>query len=377
MATNPMQRKSRISFLLGMLLMLVISAAVIAFLYMQIQNQQKEIAKYTKSMTDVFVLNQDVKSGQVLTFDMFVKKSVSRETIPQGATTSIGTTLDSYSLCTKDGTPIYYSAGTQTTNEVSSYYYIVGNSNEKYPIYITDNSGKEAYASFLKATDKAYYYESNNKSNRKDIEVSENAVIAKVDLNANTVITTSLITRASEITTDDSRKEEYNVISLPVDLQPDEYVDIRLKLPNGQNYIVVSKKKVTIPVANGAYLADTIQMNLTEEEILLMSAAIVENYRIDGSELYASRYVEAGNQNGATISYIPNDEVWQLLATDKNVVAKAVVGIQENRQRVREQINAANSQYGLDENVKTKTEQSITSTLEQRRNYLQTLVPGV
>ena len=86
-------------------------------------------------------------------------------------------------------------------------------------------------------------------------------------MGANTVLTSNLINRADQITTNDLRKEEYNVISLPVDLAPGEYIDVRLLLPNGQNYIVTSKKKVTIPVVNGQYLSDTIQMNLTEEEI--------------------------------------------------------------------------------------------------------------
>ena len=42
MATNPMQRKARNSFLLGMLLMLVISGAVIAVLVLQLMNKMQE-----------------------------------------------------------------------------------------------------------------------------------------------------------------------------------------------------------------------------------------------------------------------------------------------------------------------------------------------
>ena len=76
MATNPMQKKSRISFILGMLLMLVIAAVVVAFLYMKIQNQEKEIQQYKNSTSTVYVLNQDVKSGQVLTSSMFITKQI-------------------------------------------------------------------------------------------------------------------------------------------------------------------------------------------------------------------------------------------------------------------------------------------------------------
>ena len=51
MATNPMQRKSRISFLLGMLLMLIIAALVIAFLYMKIRSQQEDFIYENKEST--------------------------------------------------------------------------------------------------------------------------------------------------------------------------------------------------------------------------------------------------------------------------------------------------------------------------------------
>ena len=38
MATNPMQRKARNSFLLGMLITLVIAGAIIALLFIQLKN---------------------------------------------------------------------------------------------------------------------------------------------------------------------------------------------------------------------------------------------------------------------------------------------------------------------------------------------------
>ena len=42
MATNPMQRKARNSFLLGMLVMVLISGVVIAFLFIQLMNKNKK-----------------------------------------------------------------------------------------------------------------------------------------------------------------------------------------------------------------------------------------------------------------------------------------------------------------------------------------------
>ena len=373
MATNPMQRKTRTSFLLGMLLMLVIAALIVALLYMKIQNQKKEIEKYQQTMRSVYTLTQDVKSGQALTADMFTLTPASTTVIPTGATGDIITTLSSYSLSTTDGRAIYYNPGTVGNSEDPAYYY-VGNATDKHRIYVVGNNNEEALATTLTAGGKAYFYaQESTRQGKTEIEISENAVVAKVDMNAKTIITGSLISRAEEVTTDDLRKEEYNVIALPVDLAPGEYVDIRLRLPDGQDYVVVSKKKVSIPVVNGQYLADTIQMNLTEEEIVILSSAIVENFKISGSELRATRYTEAGMQSAATMTYYPSNEVQKLISSDPNIVRKAINGIIEKRQEIRDTINSAVSKYGDDDNVSTKIEESITSTEEARKNYLQSL----
>ena len=371
MATNPIQKKSRISFFLGMLLMFIIAAVIVAFLYMKIKNQQEEIKQYKLSTSTVYVLSRDVKSGQVLTPSMFTTKQIATTTIPSNATTNVATTLASYSLSTKNGMAIYYHQGTPGNVEDPDCYH-VGSVKDMKKIYKIDSDGKEVLATNLKKTDKAYYYAGQNNTQKTDIEISENAVIAKVDLNANTVITTSLIARG-DVTSNDLRREEYNVISLPVDLAPGEYVDVRLTLPNGQNYIVVSKKEAKIPVVNGQYLADTIQMNLTEEEIMIMSGAIVENYKNTGSKLYATRYTEAGLQEAATMTYYPSKDVQEAIKNDPNVVIKAIQGILQNRDQIRKDIDATVSKYETEESIQTKVESSITSTQEQRKNYLQTL----
>ena len=49
MATNPMQRKARNSFLLGMLVTLVITGAIIALLFMQLMNKTKKEQEDIKS----------------------------------------------------------------------------------------------------------------------------------------------------------------------------------------------------------------------------------------------------------------------------------------------------------------------------------------
>lgn len=45
----------------------------------------------------------------------------------------------------------------------------------------------------------------------------------------------------------------------------------------------------------------------------MMSSAIVESYMVKGSKLYATRYVEAGTQEAATPTYLPNADVTLLM----------------------------------------------------------------
>ena len=105
MATNPMQRKARNSFLLGMLVMLLISGIVIAFLVMQLMSKIKEEKECSKSMVNVCVLKQDVTSGQIITSEMIETKAVRSDLIPANAT-SVATLYDNFFYTDEEGNEI-------------------------------------------------------------------------------------------------------------------------------------------------------------------------------------------------------------------------------------------------------------------------------
>ena len=105
MAVNPMQRKARNSFLLGMLLMLLIAGVIIAFLVMQLMNYNKKEQEERLAKTKVYVLNQDVLSGQVLTTDMFSTLDVNKNMVPNNATGNLDV-IENYSLKDKEGNEV-------------------------------------------------------------------------------------------------------------------------------------------------------------------------------------------------------------------------------------------------------------------------------
>lgn len=359
MASNPMQRQAKNSFLLGMAITMVIAAVIVALLFMQIKKLNEKIKADQAATKNVYVLTQDIKSGQVITSDLFSMKTVREEGVPANATSDIYTMLQNYSLCDKSGNDIY----TDTDGSL----FMNSENGSKVIVYTEESTGE-------------YYIQGTN-GTKTYIETTQKPLVAKVDMKANTVITSSFITRADDIDTDDVRKQEYNSIVLPVDLFTGDYVDIRLLLPTGQDYIVVSKKMVTIPDVNGEYLSDTIQMKMAEEEILTMANAIVDAYRIDGAKLYATKYTDAGTQEASSPTYVVSDEVAKLIEADPNIVSQAMAALSARYnanngalKNLRSQnINGALSNYGNDENVSQKMEESTTSTQEARQQYLQSL----
>lgn len=157
---------------------------------------------------------------------------------------------------------------------------------------------------------------------------------SKIDLDAGTIICENMLYEGEELQ-DNERIQEYNMLQLPIQLDVGEYVDIRFLMSNGQDYIVVSHKEV-LDITD-----TTIWLQLTEQEILLMSNAMVESYISPATSLYVTKYVEPGNQNPATITYIPSQEVITLMSQDPNIVNSAKT----------ELISRYNSNQGLRENI--------------------------
>lgn len=199
---------------------------------------------------------------------------------------------------------------------------------------------------------------------------------AKVDLNPGTVLTNDLLYEDEAITAD-VRSQEYNVITLTSQLETGDYVDIRLRTADGRDLIVVSHKQVTIPTLNDIDTGNSIWIDLTEEETLMMSCAIVESYKMNGAKLYTSKYVEPGIQEAATPTYVPNDATITLINNDPNIVQQAknelITRYNDNKDTIRPGLNSAVNNEDATDNVNQKTEEEITSLQEEREAYIESL----
>ena len=310
MAMNPMQRKANNSFLLGILITLLITGIIIAFLIFQISNLNKEMKDIEAEKVSAYVVADTIKSGETLDESKLVFGEI---TLWGVDTSNLVTTLNMETVL--DPT---------TGDEIDVY------------------------------TQKA-----------------------KVDLNPGTILTNDLLYE-DEALTSDVRTQEYNVIIPQSQLQTGEYIDVRLRLPDGQDLIVVSHKQVTVPeFEDGTLSTNNILMDLTEEEILMMSCAIVESYQMQGSMLYATKYVEPGIQEAATPTYLPNDVTITLIHNDPNIVQEAknelITRYNENSDTIRPGINNAVNNEDAADNVVDKTEEEITGLQEQREQYIESI----
>lgn len=289
MAVNPMQRKARQSFLLGMLLMLVIAAIVVGILFMQIMNMKEAENQTAAASKQVYALKSDIKSGQPITTADLVAQTV----VTNLSTSEIATGAD-----------------------------------------LTENT------------------------------------VAKIDLGQGTILTQSMIVESDEIVQDSLRVQELNMLTLPADLETNDYIDIRLVFPNGQDYIVVSKKRVIQSTET------TVFVKLSEEEILTMSNAIVESYITEGSLLYATKYVDPGIQNASAPTYTVSKEVLDLIDTNPNVTVDAKNALYaryvgENRNQINNVISPNMDDYTA--NVQEKFDEQIKTAQEERNRYIETL----
>lgn len=188
-----------------------------------------------------------------------------------------------------------------------------------------------------------------------------------------------MVTESSEETTADLRMQEYNMIKLSTQLATNDYIDIRLRMPSGLDYIVVSKKSVKIPVIGGEESSNTIWVKLSEAETLAMSNAIVEAYTMNGAILYTTTYTEPGMQDAATPTYVPSANVQNLMNQNPNILQEAKNALftrYNSTSSIRtNNINGELSQYQEEAqgNISNGVSSEVTSAQEQRKSYLDAL----
>jgi hypothetical protein len=123
----------------------------------------------------------------------------------------------------------------------------------------------------------------------------------------------------------DIREEEFNVFYLNSNLRENDFVDIRILYPNGEDYVVLSKKALKeLSLENSNCF-----LWLDAEELLRISGAIVDCFLNTGAKLYTVKYVEPLIQEETKVTYNPSTDVINLIKNDPNVIQIAQESLSE------------------------------------------------
>ena len=106
---------------------------------------------------------------------------------------------------------------------------------------------------------------------------------------------------------------EIDFLSVPVTLKVGDYIDIRIILPNAEEYVVFNRKKIE------RLYNTTVTIYVTEEENVLLNAAIADYAQYNQYTLiYMMKYLEPGNANSAAFFPVQHD-VENFVRFNKNI----------------------------------------------------------
>lgn len=308
MAMNPMQRRATRSFVIGIFIGLAVAAGLTFFFYRQINDLKAQLEALRKLQKSFYVATTDLESGALITSEDIHQELV-QTTVP-----------DTENLTQND-----FIMMDEETGEI-----------------LIDEDGRQ----------------------------KENEVYLKVSVPAGTIITKDMVSIGEKIVTSDIRTVEYSMINLPSQVMAGDFIDIRIQFPEGQDYVVLGKKRVE------ECNETTIWIKETEEELLTLNNAIIESYLAEGSKLYATKYTEPGMQEASKQTYPVSREVYDLINSSPNILEEAKKALRERYSDtfVASRNDVINRSLGDPEdragNVSSGISAEISSMQDARKEYL-------
>lgn len=163
----------------------------------------------------------------------------------------------------------------------------------------------------------------------------------KVAITPGTPITKDMV--MTEAISDTTREVDITGNRWPIGLVEGDYVDLRITYPRGEDFLILSHKRV-MSITNR-----TLKIHMTEEEMHLYQAALVDFYLSSGygSDLYLTKYVEPGIQKEAESYYSVPSNVAAIILKDPNIIDKAQVNTENT---LRSAIETARRQFAQNDN---------------------------
>jgi hypothetical protein len=108
--------------------------------------------------------------------------------------------------------------------------------------------------------------------------------------------------------------------SVPVGIMPNDYIDIRVVLPGGEEFVAFSHRRIE------SLYQKAIKMKMTESDLWLWTSILVDRslYKGYGLKIYATKYEDPGLPNEAKPYYPLRKEVIDIASISKNLSKKDI-----------------------------------------------------
>ena len=129
--------------------------------------------------------------------------------------------------------------------------------------------------------------------------------------------------------TNDMRLLEFTTVKLMADVKERDFIDIRIQFANGEDYLVLSKKKVSsLSKDHGKFCT-----YVTEEERMRMTSALTDAYTYPGTKIYTTLFVESVLQSEMKPNYPIREAVSEIMKKSKDMIIKDIETIDKAERR--------------------------------------------
>ena len=147
--------------------------------------------------------------------------------------------------------------------------------------------------------------------------------VATADIACGIPVMTSMVAEKEVIP--GARDLEICVAQLMTTQEDFDYIDVRIAFPDGSDYVVLSKKMVEdLRLENCVFTTEA-----KEEEIVLMTSAILDSYLNLGTQIYVTRYTDPSLQEPSAVTYCPKAATLALLGSSNPNLTKILTAAEQ------------------------------------------------
>lgn len=203
---------------------------------------------------------------------------------------------------------------------------LIGDLGTAYVLRSDVKAGKEVQESDLEPVDIPLSMSGSLITNLKDIKDK----YYKLDLTQGTALSSDMI--MSEQLEDSMRLYDVVTDENPIGLTVGKYVDIRISMPLGEDFVAMSHKRV-YGINNGI-----LKLALSEMDIHTYNSMLVDKILYPGTRIYAVEYVQPSAQQPAERYYPLSKNILEIVQKDPNLASELRPDILARRNQLEESL---------------------------------------